>query len=199
MNKQEFIDLGLSEDLATKAEVASKKELESYIPKTRFDEVNTAKKNAEEQIKTLTTDLETAKKNAGDNEDLKKQLETAIQKQKDDAKKYADDMKELQLNNAIKLSLAGKIQDGAEDFVLSKFDKSKLILGEDGKVTGLDEQLKAIQTANVFAFKQETDPNQQQRQPGFKIGGQQQQKQQNPGSVSLKDALAAKFAQQQAQ
>ena len=40
MNKQQFLDLGLTEDQAAKAETESKKELETYVPKHRFDEVN---------------------------------------------------------------------------------------------------------------------------------------------------------------
>ena len=33
------------------------------------------------------------------------------------------------------------------------FDKTKLILSADGKVTGLDEQVKALQEGKAFLFK----------------------------------------------
>ena len=62
MNKQQFLDLGLSEELATKAEVESKKELETYIPKTRFDEVNNSKKELEKTVKERDTQLEKLKR-----------------------------------------------------------------------------------------------------------------------------------------
>lgn len=192
MNKQEFLDLGLTDELATKAEEASKKELGSYVPKTRFDEVNTAKKKAEDDLKERDTQIETLKKSTGDNEDLKKQIETLQIQNKEATEKAATELKELQLNNAIKLALTGKAQD--EDLVAGLFDKTKLILGEDGKITGLNEQLESLQKDKAFLFKtDETTPK-----PGFNIGG-------NPpapgnggnGNLSLKDALAAKFSQQQ--
>lgn len=190
MNKQEFIALGLTDELATKAEEASKKELETYIPKTRFDEVNEAKKQAEKDVKERDTQIETLKKSAGDNEDLKKQIETLQEENKTAREKAESDMKELKLTNAIKLAVAGKAQD--EDLVAGLFDKSKLILSDDGKITGLDEQLTALQKDKAFLFK--TDAS----KPGFvPVGG-------NPpsgdtggtGSMSLKEALAAKFSTQ---
>lgn len=188
MNKQEFLALGLTDELATKAEEASKKELEAYIPKTRFDEVNEAKKQAEKDVKDRDTQIETLKKSAGDNEDLKKQIETLQEENKTAREKAESDMKELKLTNAIKLAVAGKAQD--EDLVAGLFDKSKLILGDDGKITGLDEQLKVLQKDKAFLFKTE------EPKPGFvPVGG-------NPpiggtggtGNMSLKEALAAKFA-----
>lgn len=192
MTKQEFLNLGLSDDLATKAEEASKKELETYIPKTRFDEVNEAKKKAENEVKERDTQLETVKKSAGDNEELKKQIQTLQEENKTAREKSEAELKELKLTNAIKLSIAGKAQD--EDIVAGLFDRTKLILGDDGKVTGLDEQLKTIQTEKAFLFKGDQTPP----KPGFvPVGG-------NPpaagnggqGNISLKDALAAKFSQQ---
>lgn len=192
MTKQEFLNLGLSDDLATKAEEASKKELETYIPKMRFDEVNEAKKKAENDVKERDTQLETVKKSAGDNEELKKQIQTLQEENKTAREKSEAELKELKLTNAIKLSIAGKAQD--EDIVAGLFDRTKLILGDDGKVTGLDEQLKTIQTEKAFLFKGDQTPP----KPGFVpvggippaagSGGQ--------GNISLKDALAAKFTQQ---
>lgn len=186
MNKQEFIDLGLSEDLAQKAEKASKKELEEFIPKHRFDELSKIKKKAEDDLKEQTEQLENLKKASGDNKDLKE----LIQKLQDDAaekeKQYQKDLKELRLNNAIKLALSGKAQD--EELVAGLFDKSKLILGDDGKVTGLDEQLKSLQESKSFLFKQEEE------KPGFrKIGGNPPSNQENSATANLHDAIAAKY------
>lgn len=191
MNKQEFIDLGLTEELATKAEEASKKELGSYIPKTRFDEVNEAKKQAETSLTERDKQIETLKKSTGDNEDLKKQIEALQEQNKTATKEYETKMKDMQLNNAIKLALAGKAQD--EDLVAGLFDKTKLILSDDGKITGLTEQLEDLQKDKAFLFKKDETTT----KPGFNIGG-------NPpapgtggnGNLSLKDALAAKFSQQ---
>ena len=165
MNKQQFLDLGLTEEQATKAEAESKKELETYVPKTRFNEVNDTKKDLEKTIKERDTQLETLKKSTGDNEELKKQIETlqADNKKKDDD--YQEQIKELQISNAIKLAITDKAQDA--DLVASLFDKSKLIVGDDGKITGLEEQLKVIKEGKPFLFKEDTQ-QQQQQQNNFK-------------------------------
>ena len=188
---------GLSDEDAKKIADASAEELKTYIPKTRFDEVNEAKKTAEGQVKTLTKDLETAKANAGDNEDLKNQLEAAIQKQKDDKKAFDEQMKEMQISNAIKLAIADKTHDA--DLVAGLFDKTKLILGDDGKVTGLDEQLKDLQENKAFLFKpvENTDPK---PQPGFKFGNPNPNPTPEPGQrPSMKDAIASRLQSQMGQ
>ena len=55
MKKEEFVALGISEELAEKAASASSEELKRYVPKTRFDEVNTEKN----QLKTAKEEAET--------------------------------------------------------------------------------------------------------------------------------------------
>ena len=188
---------GLSDEDAKKIADASAEELKTYIPKTRFDEVNEAKKTAEGQVKTLTKDLEAAKANAGDNEDLKNQLEAAIQKQKDDKKAFDEQMKEMQISNAIKLAIADKTHDA--DLVAGLFDKAKLILGDDGKVTGLDEQLKDLQENKAFLFKQ-VENTVSKPQPGFKFGNPNPNPTPEPGQrPSMKDAIAARLQSQMGQ
>ena len=44
MKKEEFVKLGVDDELAKKLEDASQEELKGYIPKARFDEVNNEKK-----------------------------------------------------------------------------------------------------------------------------------------------------------
>lgn len=64
-------------------------------------------------------------------------------------------MKELKLSTAIKVALASSVHD--VDIVTGLVDKTKLILAEDGKVSGLDEQIKSIKESKAFLFK-ESDP-----------------------------------------
>ena len=188
MNKQQFIALGLTEDLATKAEAESKKELETYIPKTRFDEVNNAKKDLEATITERDKQLEDLKK--VDGEALKKQIETLQEDNKAKDVEYQAQLKDLQISNAIKLAIADKAMD--TDLVVGLFDKSKLILGDDGKITGLDEQLNSLKESKGFLFKPENSPE-PTPQPGFKVGADGGNPKPQGTNVSMKDAIAAKL------
>lgn len=151
MKKEEFIVLGMSEELAEKAEKASEQELEGYVEKTKLDEVKKENQTLQQSVKDRDKQLEDLKKASGDHEELKKQIEKLQGENKAAKETYDAEMKELKLTTAIKLAVAGKVHD--EDIAAGLFDRSKLILSDDGKVTGLEEQLKAIQKEKAFLFK----------------------------------------------
>lgn len=131
---------------------AVKKEFPNHaVPKSDFNTVSAAKKKLEEDIKARDKQLEDLKKENGDAEKLQEQIKALQEQNKEAQKKYDADMKELKLTNAIKVALAGKAQD--EEIVAGLIDKSKLLLGEDGVVTGLEEQVKALQESKAFLFK----------------------------------------------
>lgn len=197
MNKQQFLDLGLTEEQATKAEAESKKELEGYVEKSKFDTVNQSNKDLEKTVKERDKQLEDLKKSSGDNEALKSQIETLQADNKAVKEKYEADLKELQISNAIKLAIADKAQDA--DLVAGLFDKTKLILGEDGKVTGLDEQLKTLQESKTFLFKPVENPD-TKPQNGFKFGNPNPNPTLEQGQrASMKDAIAARLQAQMGQ
>lgn len=72
MTKEDFIKLGLDEEIAKKCETASTEELKTFIPKTRFDEVNNEKKKLELDVQERDLQLETLKKSIGDVDAMKK-------------------------------------------------------------------------------------------------------------------------------
>jgi polyhydroxyalkanoate synthesis regulator phasin len=76
MKKEDLVKLGLDEETAKKVADASAEELKGFIPKARFDEVNTEKKNLEAAKATLEGQLESLKNSTGDVEAMKKQIET---------------------------------------------------------------------------------------------------------------------------
>ena len=200
MRKEDFVALGIADDLAEKAATASANELKGYVPKTRFDEVNEEKKNLQTAKTQAEADLEELRKSAGDNEALTKQI-TDLQnaaKQKD--AEYAQQLKALRLGNAIRLGITDA-QDA--DIVAGLVDQSKLILADDGKVTGLEEQLKILRESKPFLFKVQDNNDKGKQGAGFSVGAT---KGGNAGGVggdgdkqlSMKDAIAAKLNAQHA-
>lgn len=200
MTKEQLVALGISEEQAEKAAEASKEELKSYIPKARFDEVNDAKKKAEDVVKERDQQLETIKKDVGDNEDLKKQIEKLQTDNKEATAKHTQEMKDLQLNNAIKLAVAGKVHD--EIVAATLFDKSKLVLSDDGKVIGLDEQVESMKKDKAYLFKNDEgniQANQNQQQGnGFQVGAPRggNNDNQQGNEQSLESAIAAHYSNQ---
>ena len=122
-----------------------------YVTKARFNELNESKKSLAEQIAERDKQLKDLKKSVGDNEGLRKQIEDLQKANKEQKDAFDNQTKALRLDTAIKLAIADSAQDA--DIVSGLIDKNKLILGEDGKVTGLTEQVEALKKDKAFLFK----------------------------------------------
>ncbi|WP_340034029.1 phage scaffolding protein [Paenibacillus sp. FSL H3-0302] len=193
MNKEQFVSLGLPNDLADKAAAASADELKGFVPKARFDEVNDAKKQAEQDRDKASGQLEEVKKAAGDNQALKDQI-TKLQDENKTAKTdYEAKVKDLQLTTALKLALAGEAHD--PDIVAGLLDKTKIELDESGGVKGgLDDQVKALRESKGFLFAEKQE-NKGPTFKGFKSpDGKDQSKSGGDTSVAADFAKAANDA-----
>lgn len=147
-----IVALEIAEDKKGEAGNIVKKFLaEAYVPKSRYDNVEEEKKTLQATISERDKQLVELKKNAGDNEDLKKQIRDLQDANKAARTEYDEKMKDMRLSTAIQIAIAADVQDVG--IVSGLFDKSKLILGDDGKVTGLDEQLTALKKDKPFLFK----------------------------------------------
>ena len=146
MKREDLLKLdGMTETLADAVIDAYK----GYVPKSRFDEVNEAKKQAEALIAERDNQISELKKSEGANDDLKKQIE---QLQAENAKS-AEALKQTKINSAIALALkdAGARNSKA---VLPFITANEL--NEDGTVKGLDEQIKSLKEGeNSFLFNSE--------------------------------------------
>ena len=165
MKKAEFIALGISEELAAKAEKASQEELKDYVEKSKHDEVVEENKTLKTSVSDRDRQLETLKASAGDNEELKKQIETMKQQNAEQEKAHKAELAQLKLDNAIEnaLTVAGAKNSKA---VKALLDVSKVKLGEDGKLTGWDDQIKAIQKSDAYLFNMQQKNTFKGFQPG---------------------------------
>ena len=184
MKKEDFVALGISEDLAEKAAEASKKEMEGYVPRSRLNEEAQKKKNAEDALSSVKSELDKLKSSAGDSESLKAQIKTLQDDLKDKETKHTAEIAEMKMTNAITAALGSTARDA--DLVAGLLDKTKLILGDDGKVTGLDEQIKVIKESKPFLFTDE------QGYPDVRDGGQPSN---TSGKASTRDQFANWFDQ----
>lgn len=196
MKKEDFTKLGVEDALAGKLADASAEELKGFIPKTRFDEVNTELKQSKDTLKERDNQLEELKKSTGDSEGLQKQITDlqAANKAKDEA--HAAEIKKLQVDSAVEKALVGAKAKNtkAVKALLSEFLEKAELDGES--IKGLDDEIKKLTEADdsKFLFDIETK---QDNKAGFKGVKPGEKKDGTPGDnqpASLGDAIKAHLA-----
>lgn len=147
MKKEELLELGLPEELANKV-------VEKYghlVTKSRLDEVIAERDTLKNQVSERDKQLTELSKNNADNEALKKQIADLQTENKLAAEKYAKDLLDLQINNAVELAITGvKGKNSKAIKALLNLEKAEI---KDGKIIGLDEQLKKLQETEAYLFE----------------------------------------------
>lgn len=162
MKKEDLIALGLTEEQAQKVLDAVK----DYIPASRLSEVEKERDSLKSTLKERDGQLENLRKSSGDNAALQQQI-TDLQKANADQQKAHDaEIAQLKLDNAVNSAL---LAAGAKNVkaVRSLIDAEKLRLEKDGTVTGLSDQIKAVQKSDAYLF---TEKQQPQQFKGFQPG-----------------------------
>lgn len=153
MKKEQFVELGVDEEIAAKCEAASQDELKGFIPKTRFDEVNNEKKKLEADIKERDTQLETLKNSKGDVDALKKQIEDLQNDNKAKDEAHKAEVHQLKVDAAVEAALVGAKAKNttAVRALLKGLEEAKL--QEDGTIKGLSEQIAELQKSDSYLFE----------------------------------------------
>lgn len=146
MNKEKLIALGLTEEQAN----AVLEGFKGFVPADRFNEVNEAKKAAEALVTERDNQLTALKKSAGDNEELKAQIENLQKENKAAKAEFESKVKTLKIDNAINSALTA---NGAKNLkaVRALLDMEKIGL-EGEEVKGIDEQIKALVADESSSF-----------------------------------------------
>lgn len=191
MTKEQLKALGVTEELAIKIAGESKKELEGYVEKTKFDEVDTKVKQLETSVAERDKQLEDLKKSTGDVETLKKQIETLQNENKTKEEMYKTELSNLKKTNALDLALAGaKVKNNKA--IKALLDSEKIKLKDDGTLEGLTEQLEAIKKTDAYLFE-ETQTKEKTVPKGF-VPGVTPPGETVTSPASLGDAVATALA-----
>lgn len=123
----------------------------NWIPKQKFDDLNEEKKQYKEQVDDLNKQLGALQKELKDNEEASKSIEAL----KEQIKAKEDELAATRKENAIRLEV---LEAGPNDVadILPHIKADVVTVAEDGTVTGLAEQIKALQEAKPYLFKTET-------------------------------------------
>lgn len=179
MTRKQLEDLGLT-----------KEQVDSII-KINGDDIENAKSASAAEIKNLQTEvsglktqvgdrdkqLETLKASAGDNADLKKQIED-LQTENATAKaNHESELNQLKIDFAVEKALTGaKAKNIKAVKALLELDDAKL--DRDGNVKGLAEQIEKLTSGDdtKFLFEAQKQTKQQQSFKGFQPGASGEQK-----------------------
>ena len=144
----------------------------NFVSKADFNQVNTAKKKAEDDVKARDQQLEDLKKSTGDAAALQEQIAT-LQAQNAEAKKsYEAELARVRLDGAVEAALtaAGAKNNTAVKALLADFLKDAK-LDDSGAVKGLAAEIDTLAKANATAFLFNTaDGNGQQQFKGMQPG-----------------------------
>ncbi|MDU5239811.1 MAG: phage scaffolding protein [Kluyvera cryocrescens] len=183
--KREFLrGLGLEEETVQKIVDEHHDTLRDFKNKAekteslqeQLDKANKELDNRDKQI----TDLQKAKD--GDNQELKDKLANY---EKENAQ-YKADMKELKLNNAVKLAVAKDANDA--DDILAFINKDELELQDDGNVKGLDKAIESLKESKPYLFA-ESKPSGRTPDDGKSVNGGVTQEEFNNMSVAERTDL----------
>ena len=191
MTQEQFEALGIEKSLAKKAADASADELKGYVTKEKYDAADQQRQQAETSVADYKTQLETLKTTAGDNEALKQQIADLQTQNQQKEQQHKQELADLRMTSAIKTAIAADAQDG--DLVAGLVDRKKLILGDDGKVTGLDEQIKSLKESKPFLFKQEEQSKPNGKRGFFPLGPKEKGSEGGDGRMTMKEAIAARL------
>ena len=172
MNKEKLIEKGLSEELA---EWVMNELNGNFIPKTRFNEINTELKQTKDLVKERDGQLETLKKSVGDSEELKKQIEQLQNDNKAKDEAHANEIKQLKIDTAIDKALADAKAKNTKAVKALLELGDDIEIGEDGTIKGLDAKIKALTEAEdtkfLFDATKPTDNNSKGYVSGQKMDG----------------------------
>lgn len=127
----------------------------NYVSKAQFNEKNDAYKQAKQEIENLTNDISTLSEANKANEALQSQIkelqDAATQREAD----YNESIKNMKIDTAITKALS---KSGAmnETILTGLLDRTKIAIGEDNTITGIQEQITALKESDPYLFKQDS-------------------------------------------
>lgn len=140
-----------------------------YIPRDKFNELNEEKKTLEATVVERDKQLKNLKADSEASETLKEKITKLETDNAELAKQHAEELTRVKQTNAVRLAIADQANN--PDTLLKLIDLSAIKLTEDGKLSGLDDQLKTLKESDGYLFKTTEAPDGKDQQktppPGF--------------------------------
>ena len=129
----------------------------NFIPKSRFNEVNQAKKDLLNQLKEKDEQFNEISKKYSENKDLANELETLKNDKAKIVEEYENKLKATEFNYALEGALnSAKCKNAKALKALLDMDSIKY---QDGKLEGLEKQLNALKESDSYLFEETVPSN----------------------------------------
>ncbi|WP_416037485.1 phage scaffolding protein [Lactococcus formosensis] len=130
-------------------------EINATIPREFVSKEQYNKKS--EEVEQLTGDLEKAQKSNLSTEELQKQLDESVKNAKEREEKFNADLASMQKTNAVKLALkdSGTVNS---DLLFGQVNLDNVIIQDDGKISGLDDQVATFKESMPYLFQEADKP-----------------------------------------
>ncbi len=128
----------------------------NFIPKSRFDQVNQAKKDLETQVKESDTQLADLSKNNKDNEQLLTQIKELQTLNKQTTTDYEAKINQMQFDYALEGALTNAKCKNTK--ALKALLDMESIKYQEGKLEGLEKQLEGLKESDSYLFDLDTAP-----------------------------------------
>lgn len=162
--KDKLSALGLDGDMIDKVTEILKSEIsDKYVPLSRFNEINDAKKKAEEDVASRDAQLETLKNANGDMDKLKKQIEDLQADNLKAKQEYEAQLKTMRRDDFIKNTLmdAGLLDAKYIPGVSAYLPINELDIDSVASVDAFKTKLAEAKTIASAWFKTDTPPSKQ--------------------------------------
>jgi len=124
---------------------------ELFVARDDHNEKLKELKTAKEQLSERDGQLEELKKSAGSNEELQKQIEKLQADNKLKDEQHAKEINDLKIDSAVSAAIQAARGKNAKA-IKALLDMEKITITDDGTVQGIDEQIKALGTADDSKF-----------------------------------------------
>jgi vacuolar-type H+-ATPase subunit I/STV1 len=157
LTKENLAEIGLDETQASKVlELVKSKINEKFIPKERFDEINSQKNGLKSQLDERDKQINELKSFKGNVDELNEKIKSLQAENQEKQKAYETQLRQEKLTSAMKFALNGKAYD--PDLTISQIDMGKVSISENGDLIGFNDQIDTLKNQKSFLFVNDGAP-----------------------------------------
>lgn len=196
--KEELKGFGLTDEVISNILESQKKKMENYVLKSEHDNVKNELESEKQKVKDRNETIKKLKTFEGTATELQAKVDELNKELKTKDEDYEKNLNAQKKESAIKfgvMNFESAVQD--LDMVVGLIDKEKVTIDKDGKITGLDEQLKDLQKNKAFLFKAKSNDDNSQNSGVFGkffLSGTKPQEGDKNNKKDTPEAIGAAFA-----